>query len=362
MDQKNLFNDLLVIETAGVLAGPAAGTFFAELGARVIKIENPATGGDVTRQWKSPAEDSKSGTSAYYASVNYKKEVQLLDLRDAIQRQQVHKLLQSADILISNYKPGDDVKLGMDPATLHALNPRLIIGRISGFGQDNPRVAYDLVLQAETGFMSMNGTPESGPVKMPVALIDLLAAHQLREGLMAALWQREKTGKGCIVDVSLYAAALASLLNQASSYLMTGTIPEPIGSLHPHIAPYGEQFTCADGPAILLAVGTDKQFAALCRALGMPELATDTRFSANPDRVKHRIDLHRQLAPLFAAHPAENLLQQFISAEVPAAIVRNLAEVFNRPEAMQFVAGSDSGDTGKRVQSVIFSISSAKTS
>ncbi|MDF2452610.1 MAG: CoA transferase [Bacteroidota bacterium] len=216
------FSDLIVIELAGVLAGPSAGLFFAELGARVIKVENPKTGGDVTRSWKLHAENTNDKESAYYWSINAGKEVVFLDLTEENDRQQFCSLVSTADILISNYKLGDDVKLKVDYPTLRKLNPRLIYASINGFGKTNPRTAYDLILQAESGFMFMNGEKNAAPLKMPVALIDILAGHQLKEGILIALLERYKTQKGSEISVSLYDTAVASLANQATNWLIDG--------------------------------------------------------------------------------------------------------------------------------------------
>lgn len=252
------FQDLKIIDLSTVLAGPSVGTFFAELGARVLKIEHPQHG-DVTNTWRLKQESDLSKQSAYYSSVNYKKELVKLNLRLDADYHVFIDELKDADILLMNFKKGDDQKLKVTPTELWKINPSLLIGKITGFGSDNDRIAYDLILQAETGFMSMNGTPESGPVKMPVALIDVLAAHQLKEGLLLALLQREQD-KGQLVSVSLYDAAVCSLANQASNFLMEQQIPQRIGSLHPNIAPYGEIFETKDQQLLTFAIGSDQHF------------------------------------------------------------------------------------------------------
>jgi crotonobetainyl-CoA:carnitine CoA-transferase CaiB-like acyl-CoA transferase len=241
MKTLNSIKELTVIELSTVLAGPSVGMFFAELGAKVIKIEHP-TIPDVTRSWKLPYEQHDVPVSAYFSSVNYGKSYLTLNLLDTDDYSNFIELIKNADILLTNFKRGDDHKLGIETKKLQQLNKRLIIGKISGFGEESDRVAYDLILQAETGFMSMNGTTDSGPVKMPVALIDILAGHQLKEGILLALMDRQLTGKGSEVSVSLYDAAVCSLANQASNFLMTGHIAKRMGSLHPNIAPYGELF------------------------------------------------------------------------------------------------------------------------
>lgn len=280
-----MLSNLTVIELASVLAGPDVGMFFSELGSRVIKIENKKTGGDVTRNWKLASELKENKVSAYFSSVNYNKEYLFLNLSEKDDQDQVYELIKTADIVIANFKPGDDKKLGMGYQTLKSIKSDIIFGEINGYGGTNKRAAYDVVLQAETGFMSMNGTPKSGPVKMPIALIDVLAAHQLKEGLLLALLKKEKTGKGSKVEVSLYDAALASLKNQATNWLMNNHIPKPIGSLHPNIAPYGETFTTKDNKKVVLAIGNDNQFVKLLEIIGAHELIENPLYKSNQLRV-----------------------------------------------------------------------------
>lgn len=355
---ESFFKDLKVVELANVLAGPAVGMFFSELGAEVVKIENKLTKGDVTRSWKLSKEDPSSASSAYFASVNRNKRSLMIDLNNPEEKQNVYDLLKTAGIVIVNYKPGDDVKLGMDYESIKKINPEIIYASITGFGEDVKRTAYDLVLQAETGFMSMNGNAESGPVKMPVALIDLLAAHQLKEGVLIALIKRMKTGKGSKVTVSLYDAAIASLANQASNWLMLAENPQRIGSLHPNIAPYGELFTTSDNRQIVLAVGNDKQFRHLCEILGCPDLPTDLRFNTNPGRVKNREALFGMLLPRFQKFSSEFLMNEFIKKDVPAGMIRSLKEVFAEEPAASLVNSWVADDLiSKNVKTAIFKIS-----
>lgn len=331
-----LLQDLKVIELASVLAGPSVGMFFAELGAKVIKVENKHSGGDVTRSWKLASEDEHHPFSAYYSSVNWGKESWMLDLKAPKDKEKLLVEIKSADVVIANFKAGSAEKLGLDYASLKALKPNLIYGEISGFG-NSKRIAYDVVLQAESGFLSMCGEPNGKPVKMPVALIDLLAAHQLKEGLLLALLQKEKTGKGAKVSVSLYDAALAALANQATNYLMANHIANPMGTLHPNIAPYGECFACQAEKLIVLAVGNDKQFKALCQLLDLSDLAKDKRFSENHLRVKNRAELAVKLEQAIKSWKREELLQVLIAADVPAGAVRNLQEVLEKPEAQALI-------------------------
>lgn len=353
-----LFKDLKVVELANVLAGPAVGLFFSELGAKVIKVENKSTNGDVTRSWKLPSENVQSKSSAYYAAVNWNKATVFADFKNTSEKLKIHALIKTADVVIANYKKGDDVKLGMDYNTLKKLNPKLIYGQISGFGENSSRTAFDLVLQAETGFMFMNGTTTSGPIKMPVALIDILAAHQLKEGILVALLNKLKTGKGAKVSVSLYDAAIASLANQATNWLMAKHNPQPIGSLHPNIAPYGELFSTADKKLIVLAVGNDKQFIQLCSVLKSEKLITDKKFSTNSQRVKNRTALFEILKKEIKKHKATELMKQFIQKDIPAGRIKSVKEALEEKPAKQLLLKENTVLNGRsiRVKSNIFKI------
>jgi crotonobetainyl-CoA:carnitine CoA-transferase CaiB-like acyl-CoA transferase len=332
-----MLQDLLVVETAGVLAGPAVGLFFAELGARVVKIEDPRSGGDVTRQWKLPSEDPAAPVSAYFSSVNHGKEHLFLDLKDPAARAEFDALVAQADVLISNHMDRDAEKLGLQRERLRKLNPALIHGHIRGYADDPARPAFDVVLQAETGYIGMTGTDADHLAKLPVAMIDVLAAHQLKEGLLLALMQRMKTGHGAYVEVALEEAALTGLVNQASNYLMAGHVAQPMGTLHPNIAPYGELFTCADGGRIVLAVGSDRQFAGLCRVLGLETLSNDPAFLDNPSRVRNRLRLSECLADAIAERGMEELLGILQAASVPAGAVNTLDNVLASPAARRML-------------------------
>lgn len=323
---------LRVLELASVLAGPQVGQFLAELGAEVLKLEPPA--GDVTRTWRTPAEDSATTVTAYFSSANWGKRSQPLDLTTAAGQTTLHQLTAAADIVLTSYKPGDAEKLRADYPTLSALNPRLIYGHITGYGPTETRAGYDAVLQAETGFMHLNAPgPGQPPQKMPVALIDLLTGHQLKEGLLTALYRRERTGQGALVEVSLLDSALASLANQAATYLVTGREPQPLGSGHPSIVPYGTVYTAHDGVRLLLAVGADRQFRHLCAVLERPEWADDARFRRNTDRVAHRAALEELLAHRIAEVPGRELLASLEQLAVPAGAVRTVGEALAHPLA-----------------------------
>ncbi len=343
------FHDLLVVELASVLAGPSVGQFFAELGATVVKVESPATGGDVTRRWKLPEEDAEADRSAYFAAANWGKRSLALDLTKPDGRAVLHDLAKRADIVLASYKPGDAEKLGADFETLAALNPRLLYAHVVGYGERDPRPGYDAVIQAEGGFTFMNGAPDGLPVKMPVALVDVLAAHQVKEALLVGLIERERTGRGGRFTVSLLQAAVSALANQASNFLTAGHVPQRIGSDHPNIAPYGTIFETSDGEAVVLAVGTDRQFEALCEVLGVPELARSPQFATNQKRVRNRPFLHHLLAERIVARPLDDLLGALAERHVPAGPVNDLRTVFEQePAAALVLRDAESGLGGVR--------------
>jgi crotonobetainyl-CoA:carnitine CoA-transferase CaiB-like acyl-CoA transferase len=352
-----MFEGLTIIDCSTVLAGPSVATFFAELGARVIKFENP-TNPDVTRSWKLASEDPQTPISAYFSSVNYRKSYAAADFKDPINKENVLHALKDADVFISNFKKGDAEKFGLEDEHLLKLNPRLIIGKISGYGTESDRVAYDLILQAESGFMSMNGTPDSGPVKMPVALIDVLAAHQLKEGILCALYKRTSTNKGSVVSVSLYDAAICSLANQASNYLMAQHVPQRIGSLHPNIAPYGEIFQTSDNKLITFAIGNDRHFKGLCDFLNLSELSQDPRFYTNVARVTNRVALYEMLSNSILNLQSERIQEAMNAQFIPMGIIKSLDEVFMDETAQRLIRTEQIGGIEtKRVSQVAFQLS-----
>lgn len=350
------FKKLTVIDASTVLAGPSVGMFFAELGARVIKIEHPQFG-DVTRTWKLPSESKQSLVSAYFCSVNYNKEYIKLDYTQRADYEQFLKLVEQADILLTNFKRGDDQKFGLTDEILSSINKQLIHGKISGFGSDSDRVAYDLILQAETGFMSINGTEDSGPVKMPVALIDVLAAHQLKEGILVALLKRSSDKKGRVVSVSLYEAAIASLVNQATNYLQEHHVAKRMGSLHPNIAPYGEIFKTKDNQQITFAIGSDAHFEKLCHYLGLNELVKDEWYAHNQSRVIHREKLQKILQEKIKMIECDDLLSAMHQNHVPIGKIKMLDEVLEAPEAKGMVLEEEIEKVNtKRIKSIAFHI------
>ncbi|HIG39032.1 MAG: CaiB/BaiF CoA-transferase family protein [bacterium] len=358
MDKSSFFKDLKVVELASVLAGPSVGLFFAELGATVTKVENKLTGGDVTRNWRLPGEMNDDNASSYYYCANWNKQVLMRDLSSEKDLEEIVALITNADLVISNFKAGAAEKLGVSYDQLKTLNPRLIYASVNAYGESDPTPGFDVVIQAETGWIYMNGESDGQPVKMPVALMDVLAAHQLKEGILLALLDRERTGLGCHVSISLFDTGVASLANQATNWLNLQNIPQRLGSRHPNIAPYGDTFYTADKKALIVSTGTTKQWEALCKLLELPELITDRRFETNTSRLEHRDQLAEQLERGFGQFQADELLRICQEQQVPIAPIRNMQEVFAIPAAQDLVLEETAGDgtVSRRVQTAVFKV------
>jgi crotonobetainyl-CoA:carnitine CoA-transferase CaiB-like acyl-CoA transferase len=271
------------------------------------------------------------------------------------------KVLQeiaTADIVIANFKPSSAKKIGLDSATLRKSFPKLIYAQVSGYGQADETPAFDVVLQAEAGFMYINGEADGEAVKMPIALIDVLAAHHLKEAILIALLQKGKTGKGATVHISLYKAALASLANQATNYLMAGITPTRMGSLHPNIAPYGETFDTKDNKQIVLAVGNDKQFESLCHCLQIDAVAQDALFATNSLRVENRKILAEKLTLAFERLQAEAILKILKTNNVPCGSIKKMPEVLSSTEAQELILTEilPTGQCTKRMATAVFDI------
>lgn len=324
---KGLLSGLKVVDLSSVLAGPLTGSFLAECGARVLKVESPA--GDVTNTWRAAGEPVDR-TSAYYASANTGKEVHVADLKTAEGRSWLDHELTDADVLLQNMKWSDLERMGLMPDRLQSRFPHLVHVRLIGSEFDNDRLAYDVVIQAETGFMSMNGHPDRPPSRMPVALMDILASHHMRAAVLGGLYHRQKHGEGWYAEVSLLGAGLTSLANQGTNALINGLTPQRQGSAHPNIAPYGDLLTCSDGE-VVLAVGSNGQFSGLCRVLGCESLVTDPRFETNPARVEHRKILAEKLNEAAKDWCRDDLRSALHHARVPAGAVFNVLEALHQP-------------------------------
>ncbi len=327
---------LRVLDLSRVLAGPWAGQTLADLGADVIKIERPGCGDD-TRHWGPPylkaADGTPTGEAAYFLSANRGKRSVTVDFTRPEGQAIVRALAAQSDVLLENFKVGGLAQYGLDADSLRALNPRLIYCSVTGFGQDGPYrdlPGYDFMIQGMGGLMSLtgqpDGTPGGGPVKVGVALADVLTGLYATIGVLAALAHRERSGEGQHVDLALLDVQVAVLANQALNYLTTGCAPQRLGNAHPNIVPY-QTFAAADGH-LILAVGNDAQFARCCAVLGCPELAADERFASNRARVAHRAELVPRLAACFATQPRDTWLAALANANVPCGPINTLDQVF----------------------------------
>ena len=320
---------LTVLDFSRVLAGPYCTMQLGDLGARVIKIEQPGRGDD-TRAWGPPF---ISGESAYFLSVNRNKESVALDLKHAAARPILDALLARADVLVENFRPGTMERLGLGYDTVAAQHPRLVYCSISGFGQSGPRRAepgYDAMMQAEGGLMSITGAPGGSPFRLGVAIGDIATGMFAVQAILAALYARERTGRGQRVDIAMLDAVTALLTYQASIAFATGDTPTRMGNRHPSIAPY-DTFTAADGEFVL-SVGNDDQFRRFCQATGQEALLTDTRFATNPSRVVHHRELRERLAPILQQHPRAYWSDLLTRAGVPCGAVRDVPDALSDPQ------------------------------
>lgn len=349
-----LLKGLKVVELAGVLAGPSVGMFLAELGAEVIKIEGP--NGDITRHFKLASEHENDSISAYFSSVNYLKTYLKADFNNVNELEKVKKLILDSDIVLTNFKPGDAQKFGLNYENFSA-NSKLIYASITGFGNEDERAAFDVVLQAEAGYMFMNGEENSEPVKMPVALMDVLAAHQLKEAILLALMKRNAKNKGCYIEVNLFQSAISALSNQASNYLMAKHIPTRMGSAHPNICPYGDILKFKNEKSIVLAIGSDKQFIQLCNLLEISDLPNDELFSTNLARVKNRKLLINKLNSKSENLDLEKYLPLFHQNKIPCGEIKSMDQVFIDPRAQELIKEEwIDGKLTRRVSSIAFKI------
>jgi CoA:oxalate CoA-transferase len=322
------FSGLLVVDLTRVLAGPFCTMMLAELGARVIKVENPQ-GGDDSRRF----EPFFQGQSAYFASLNRGKESIALDLKDEADRAVFMKLVGRADVLVENFRPGTLERLGLGYESLRAVNPRLIYAAVSGFGQTGPwsrKPAYDLIVQALSGMMSVTGQPGGPPMKAGTSIGDITGGLFLLAGIAAALYHREKTGSGSLVDVAMLDGQLAILESAIMRYAATGQVPGPLGNRHPSITPF-EVYAAADRP-LVIAAGNDALFGLLCAALGRAELAADPRYASNSARTHHAEELKADLEAVLHRQPAGHWIAVLEAAGVPCSLIQNVAEAVAHPQ------------------------------
>lgn len=329
----------MILDLSRVLAGPWATQNLADLGAEVIKIEKPAEG-DETRRWGPPFARDATGTdgdATYFFCCNRGKRSVTVDFTRPEGAEIVRRLAARADVLVENHKFGSLHRYGLDSASLRSLNPRLVYCSITGFGQSGPyadRPGYDALIQAMGGLMSVTGEPDGnpggGPQKVGVAVVDLMAGSCATSAILAALLARAKSGSGTHIDISLLDVQVAALANQATAWLIGGSLPRRLGNSHPSIVPY-QPFACADGP-VMIAVGNDGQFAALCRAADCPELASDPRFRTNAGRVVHREALLTALNPRLAGKNCAEWVSLGKRHGFPCGPINTIDRVFDDPQ------------------------------
>ncbi|MGF2735540.1 CaiB/BaiF CoA transferase family protein [Marinobacter sp. DUT-1] len=332
---------LRVLDLSRVLAGPWAGQILGDLGAEVIKIERPGTGDD-TRSWGPPylqGADGNDELSAYFLTANRNKQSLAVDIAHPEGQALVRKLVAESDVVLENFKVGGLKRYGLDYDSLRRINPKLIYCSITGFGQDGPyanRPGYDFLIQAMGGLMSITGQPDgepgAGPMKVGVALTDIMTGLYATIGVLAALSHRDRTGEGQFVEAALLDVQVACLANQAMNYLTTGKAPARMGNAHPNIVPY-QDFPTADGNMVL-TVGNDQQFARLCDVLGHPEWASDERFATNRFRVANRKELIPRLRQATVMRSTREWVGILEQAGVPCGPVNTLDQVFDDPQVL----------------------------
>ena len=325
-----------VVDLSRILAGPWCTQNLADLGAEVIKIERPGTGDD-TRRWGPPfmmSNDGTERTSAYFMCCNRNKKSVCLDFKAEDDRQKLLQLLKTADVVVENYRVGTLKQYGLDYDSVRALNPEVVYLSITGYGQDGPkadRPGYDYIFQGLGGLMSYtgpaDGEPGAGPLRAGVAVVDVTTGMYATSAVLAALYQRNSTGRGAYLDIALLDVAVAMNANQASNFLVSGSAPERTGNAHPNLAPY-EVFQASDG-YFILAVGNDDQFARLCQMIDQPHWAHDPRFNSNANRLANLADLRAVLGGVFRDAPREYWGRQLQARGISWGTVNSLDEVFN---------------------------------
>ncbi|SHE78734.1 Crotonobetainyl-CoA:carnitine CoA-transferase CaiB [Ruegeria intermedia] len=325
---------LKVVELARILAGPWAGQTFADLGAEVIKVESPA--GDDTRAWGPPfVTRDQDVSAAYYHSTNRGKASVIADFSTPEGQEKVRALVADADVVIENFKVGGLKKYGLDYDSLSQLNPRLVYCSITGFGQTGPyahRAGYDFIIQGMSGLMSVTGEPDGQPQKAGVAITDVFTGIYAVAGVLAALHQRQRTGRGQHVDMALLDVAVAVTANQALNYLTTGQVPQRMGNAHVNLAPY-QVFDCADGH-IIIATGNDRQYRRLCQVLNLPDMAEAPEYLHNKDRLANRRTLIARLDGATATWAKADLLAACEAQGIPAGPINTLDEVMADPQVI----------------------------
>ncbi|WP_299374995.1 CoA transferase [uncultured Tateyamaria sp.] len=329
---------LFVLDLSRILAGPTATQMLGDLGATVIKVENPKTGGDDTRGWgpnyAKGLDGQPTDLSAYFMCANRNKQSIAVDLSTEDGQDTIRQLAARADVVIENYKPGGLTKYGLDHQTLCAAHPGLVYCSISGFGQTGPnrdQPGYDLMAQGYGGIMSLTGAPDGAPMKVGVGIADVMCGMYATIGILAALRHRDATGEGQHIDLSLVDAQMAWLINEGCNFLTSGQVPERRGNAHPNIVPY-DAFEASDGH-VLVAVGNDAQFVRFCDAVGASELGADPRFATNLLRIENRTTLIPALRMQLATLTKDDILTRLRAAKVPCGPIHDVAEALGSDQA-----------------------------
>jgi crotonobetainyl-CoA:carnitine CoA-transferase CaiB-like acyl-CoA transferase len=323
---------LRIIDLSRIVAGPLATQIFSDYGADVIKIEHPQ-GGDDSRQWAPPR--APDGQASYFFAVNRGKKSVTIDLKHPRGRALVVDLVRGADVLVENFKPGTMDDLGLGPEALLGVNPGLVYCSISGFGATGPyreRAGYDAIMQGFTGLMSITGEADGPPVKVGVALIDVITALYAHGAILAALRHRDRTGQGQHLDLSLMECGIAALINAATAYLVGGEVQGRWGSAHPSLVPY-QAFRARDG-YLMVGAGNERLWKAFCEVLGVPEWADDPRYDANAKRVARRAELVEAIEARLAARTRDEWVAAFTAAGLPAGPINDIGEVFRDPQVV----------------------------
>jgi formyl-CoA transferase len=321
---------LRVVDLSRIVAGPLATQIFSDYGAEVIKVEHP-DGGDDSRHWAPPR--AADGQASYFFAVNRGKRSITVDLKQPAGRDLVLDLARRGDVLIENFTPGTMDRLGLSYAAVAAVNPRLVYCSISGFGATGPyrdRAGYDAIMQGFTGLMSITGAPDGSPVKVGVALIDVITALYAHGAILAALRHRDRVGEGQHLELSLMECGIAALINAATGYLVGGEVQGRWGSAHPSLVPY-QAFRARDG-YLMVGAGNERLWQAFCEVLGTPELARDPRYDANAKRVACREELVRLIESRLQAHDRDHWVAAFAAAGLPAGPINDIGQVFADPQ------------------------------
>lgn len=345
---------VVVADFSRVLAGPYATMMLADLGATVIKVEGRT--GDDTRHWAPPR---RGDDATYFLTANRNKQSVVLDFKDEEELGLAQELARRADILVENFKAGGLAKYGLDYESVKAKNPGIIYASVTGFGRDNPQPGYDLLIQGLSGFMSVTGSQESGPVKAGVAVVDVFTGLHTTVGILAALAHRKDTGQGQLVETNLLSSALSGLANQTSAYVAGGVVPQPMGNAHPSLYPY-QPMPTAEGQ-IIIAVGNDNQFKSLASVLGHPEWAEDERFANFSDRNENRAELEPELIAALSQKTNQEWFDILSAAGLPCAPINTIAQGVDLAASLGLEPVAEAGAGDRVIPTVANPISMSET-